>query len=74
MEDADPARTNQQPDDDEDDAPQDLPAEEREHTGDHEYHCDNPENQVHAFEVPGAFQMETCAQLGPCGGPRWKTL
>lgn len=45
-EDTDPARTNQQTDHDEDDAPQDLSAEERHDAGHDQYDCQNPKKKT----------------------------
>jgi hypothetical protein len=46
-EDAHSAGADQQPDDDENDAPEELPAEQRKNAGHDEYHGQNPENEVH---------------------------
>jgi hypothetical protein len=42
IEEADAARADQEADDDEHDAPQELPTEQREDAGDDEDHCEDP--------------------------------
>ena len=51
IEEADAARSDQQADNDEDDAPEELPPEQRENAGDHQYNSENPEKQFHEEDV-----------------------
>lgn len=71
-EDAHPSGPDEQADDDQDDTPQDLPTEERQNAGHHEYHCENPKNELHETGIPGAFRRETWAPQGCVSSrPRW---
>ena len=67
MEDADPARAYEKPDDDQHDAPQELAAEQCEDPGDDQDYRDNPENEIHDVRYPdgGAWKLE------PVGGSRF---
>ena len=55
----DPAWSDQQAADDEDDSPQDLVPEQGEDAGPHQNDRDNPENQLHAGRLPELPMRET---------------
>jgi len=50
MEDGDATRAHEQPEDDEDDAPQQLAAHQRDDAGDHQHHGEQPQKKRHAPE------------------------
>jgi hypothetical protein len=59
VEDAHPAGPDQQSDDDQYDAPEELPAEKRQDAGHHKYYRQDPKNECHAAQVPELANPET---------------
>jgi hypothetical protein len=56
-EDADPTGTNEEPDDDEDNSPEELSAYDRDNSGHHKNHRKNPQESCHVY---GPFASNGC--------------
>src|SRR5215467_3570054 len=58
-EDAHATGADQQTNNDQHDAPEELPPEEREDAGDHQNDCEDPEEKTHAIRIPARSELKT---------------